>query len=463
MSGTHCVEHKPDRLEDDACSTLRVLVVAENIALRLSGETLVPYYYLQGFANAGIETWAICHERVRDQLREDLEPAQFDRMTFVKDRAVQRVLFRIGALFAPRIADLVFNQLIAIVTQWSMRAAVRDLVARHAIDVVFQPTPIAPKSPSFLFGFGVPVVIGPMSGAMDLPAAFRDMEGAVVRAGIAVSRWLATGLHQVIPGKRYAAALIVANRQTRAALPRPIKGRIIELTESGVDLARWIPRDYPPERPPGPVRFVFCSRFVDWKGIVFLVDAFIPLARAGGHELHLVGDGELFDAIARQIAEAGTSDAVTLHGRLPLAEYATLLRRCDVYVTPSLRECGGMAMLEAMTVGLPVVGVDWGGAAHYTTPACAILVSPSSKSALVAGLTQAMLELGGSYARRRAMGEAARRHVIDDNMTWRAKAETVAAVLRDVAAAPPTALSRATRALPGALGYRPPASTTASL
>jgi glycosyltransferase involved in cell wall biosynthesis len=435
---------------DRAKAALRVLLVAENISVRLSGETLVPYYYLHGFLDGGLDVWAICHERVRESLRADLDPALFARITFVEDRALQRRLFALGALFPPRIADLIFNQLIHIVTQWTMRDAVRALIARHAIQVVFQPAPIAPKAPNFLFGLGVPVVIGPMSGAMDLPPAFRDMEGKAVRIGIALSRWLAAGLHRLIPGKRRAATLIVANAQTRAALPRPVEGRIVELTESGVDLARWAPRTYMPAPPPRPVRFIFCSRFVDWKGIRYLVEAFAPLARAGGSELDLVGDGELFDTIRRQVADAGIANSVILHGRVPLDGYAELLRQSDVYVTPSLRECGGMAMLEAMAVGLPIIGVDWGGAAQYTTPACAVLVKPSSKRALVDGLTDAMRDLAHSYPRRRAMGEAARRHLIDANMTWRAKAEAVTTILRDVTAttADPPATGRRSRRLP---------------
>jgi glycosyltransferase involved in cell wall biosynthesis len=419
-------------LYDRPSAALRVLLVAENISLRLSGETLLPYYYLEGFRRSGINVRAICHARVRDDLCEDLDPAAFARISFVEDSRAQRWLYRIGKRLPYRIDDLVFNQLIHILTQIRMRAAVKRLVRNHEIDVVFEPAPIAPKALNFLSGLPVPLVIGPMSGAMDLPPAFRDMEGPLVRAAIGLSRAAAALLHHVVRGKINAAALIVGNEQTRRALPRGVKGKIHHVAESGVDLERWEPRVYTEEAPDRPVRFIFCSRFVDWKGIRYLVEAFLPLAREGGVQLDLVGDGELFETIAQQVAAAGVGDAVRLHGRLALPDYIRLLRDTDVYVTPSLRECGGIAMLEAMAIGLPVIGINWGGAAQYTSAACAILVDPVSKPALVTGLTGAMRRLAASYSLRRSMGEAARRHIVEADLGWQSKADRVADILRQV-------------------------------
>lgn len=415
-------------------TSLRVLVVAENISLRLSGETLVPYYYLEGFRNSGIEAWAICHARVRDTLREDLDPDLFSRFSFVEDNWLQRIVFAAGKLFPYRVEDLIFNQIIHVLTQIRIRGAVRRLIAAHDIQVVFEPAPIAPKALSFLYGLPVPVVIGPMSGGMDLPPAFQDMERPAVRKAIVMARRLANKLHAIIRGKPRAAALIVANQQTRDALPPNIRGTIHTLYESGVDIGRWEPRTYPDTAPPGPVRFIFCSRFVDWKGIKYLVDAFLPLARKSGVQLDLVGDGELFDEISHQIASSGVGHAIRLHGWLAIDDYAALLRETDVFVTPSLRECGGMAMLEAMATGLPVIGVDWGGAAQYTSPDCAILVPPTSRTALVDGLTDAMGRLANSYDLRRRLGENARNHVIANDLGWQSKADRVAAILNTTVA-----------------------------
>lgn len=412
---------------------MRILLVAENISLRLSGETLLPCCYFEQFVAGGEDVHLLCHERVREDLRADLPPDQFARVRFVKDRPLQNVLFRLGRRFPYRVEDLVFNQLIQIVTQWHMRRIARDMVREFDIDVVFQPAPIAARAVSFMHGLGAPVVIGPMSGGMNLPPAFRRMDGPVVRFSIAAARIGSAVLHRLFPGKLRAAALIVANEQTRAALPGGIRGKVHEVMESAVDLERWVQRPVPEKAASEPTSFIFCSRFVDWKGIRLLVSAFAPLARSGNSMLHLVGDGELFEEIREQIRREGLTGRAILHGRVDRDRYQEMLRETDVYVTPSLRECGGMAMMEAMAVGLPVIGIDWGGAAQYAAPDCAMLVKPTSEQAVIDGLTAAMARMAASPELRRSMGGAARRHLEQAGHGWADKAQAVLGVLREAA------------------------------
>ncbi len=420
---------------------LRILLVAENISLRLSGETVVPYYYLRNFLDDGHDVHVICHARVRDHLREELPGEIFSRVRFIEDCALQRLIFRLGRHVPYRVQDLVFNQLITFVTQLRMRGLARSMIDEHDIDVVFQPAPIAATAISFMCMLDRPVVIGPLNGGMELPPAFRGMDRPLSRWMIAAARRGAALLHRLAPGKLRATILIVSNKRTRAALPPGVRGQICQLSESGVDFAQLPWRSERPKAQGDPVSFIFCSRFVDWKGITYLVRAFAPLAREGGVRLDLVGDGELFDEVRQQVRDEALEDRIVLHGRLPMKEYAALLDRTDVFVTPSLRECGGLAMMEAMAVGLPVIGVNWGGAAQYTSPACALLVDPSSETALVDGLTDAMRLLAQSSEMRAQMGKAARDHLEQNDMGWDAKAHRVLEFLRDAVNMTATAAS----------------------
>lgn len=395
---------------------------------------MLPWYYLREFQDLGVDVRALCHARVRDQLREDMAPSTFARMHFVEDSWVQRLLFRLGRLFPYRIDDLIFNQLIQLVSQLRMRRIARDVVTAHGVAVVFQPTPISAKALSFLYRLGVPVVIGPMSGGMELPPAFRGMDSALVRWSIRSSRTLAALMHRLFPGKREAAALLVANRRTRRALPPGVRGRICHVMESAVDLDRWRMREPKVAVPDGVVSFIFCSRFVDWKGIRYLVQAFAPLAREGGVRLELVGDGDLFEEIRAFVEAEGISGQVVLHGRLPLDQYIALLREADVFVSPSLRECGGIAMMEAMAIGVPVIAAKWGGAEQYAGTDCAILVEPVSEDIFVAGLTSAMRRLALSPELRSALGVAGRRHLEVAGHGWRDRASSVLRIIQDISA-----------------------------
>ncbi|WP_395397413.1 glycosyltransferase family 4 protein [Novosphingobium sp. BL-8A] len=410
---------------------LNILMIAENVSRNLSGETILPYYYLKHFLALGHNVRVICHERVREQLKAELDAATFARFVFVRDGFLQKILFRIGGVFPHRVSDLVFNQLIQLLTQLRMRRVAMERVAAGSIDVVFQPAPIAVKAVSSMYGLGAPVVIGPMSGGMDLPPAFRRLDGPLVRLAISGSRGAAGLLHRLIPGKRNAAVLLVANKRTRAALPSHTTNDVREVMESAVDLGRWQPRTSDPALR-GPMSFIFCGRFVDWKGISLLVRAFAPLARTGNVRLDLVGDGELFEEIEQLIDVEGIRQSVVLHGRVPLERYIELLHDAGAFVSPSLRECGGIAMMEAMAIGVPVIATDWGGAAQYASRECAILVPPSSQTDFVDGLTAAMRHLANSPEVRRDLGRAGRRHLEHEGHDWAVKARTIAEILEDV-------------------------------
>lgn len=412
---------------------LKVLLVAENISLRQSGETSVPYYYLERFVKSGVDVQAVCHARVRDELREDLPPELFERVHFIEDTRLQKLLFAASKYFHYRIEDLVFNQAIHILTQIGMISVVRRLIRQHGIDVLFEPVPIAPKALSFMFGLPVPVVIGPMCGGLELPPAFRHLDGRLVDWTIRATRGIASLLHRAVPGKLQAAALLVGNQRTARALPPGATGRIHEVVESGVDIERWEAKDHAaPHEPGAETRFLFCGRLVDWKGAQYLVKAFAPIARAGLGRLDLIGDGELFDEVRAIVEAEGIGDRVVLHGRLPLEAYIDLLRRADVYTMPSVRECGGLALLEAMAIGLPIVATNWMGPAEYLKEGCAILVDPTSEDAMVEGFTEAMQRLAASPDLRRSLGEAARERVLGGYFGWNRKAARVAEILTQV-------------------------------
>ena len=59
-----------------------------------------------------------------------------------------------------------------------------------------------------------------------------------------------------------------------------------------------------------------------------------------------------------------------------------LLRNSDIMVLPSMRECGGAVVLEAMASGVPVIAAKWGGPADYISEGTGILIPPDRQSNL---------------------------------------------------------------------------------
>ncbi|MGI0485432.1 glycosyltransferase family 4 protein [Pantanalinema rosaneae CENA516] len=413
---------------------LRVLLVSENVSLRMSGETSVPYYYFKLLQERGVDVWMICHARNRAELREFFSAELFERIHFVEDSSFQAAVWRFSKRFPYRIEDLIFGRLLHIITQFHGRKLALDIIKKHQIDIIFEPSPISPKGLSFMYDMGVPVVIGPMCGGLNLPPAFRYMDSRFTRLSIFLGRCASWIGHRLVPGKLRADALLVGNQRTARVLPQGYQGKVYEVVESGVDLSRWEPKHYFPPNPDQPVRFVFCGRLVDWKGAQFLVEAFKTVAEQTNAVLEIIGDGELREEIAARVMELGLQNRVNLHGRLPLADCMALITNSDVYVMPSLRECGGLALLESMAIGLPIIAANWAGPAEYLNDRCGILVDPSSPSGFVQGLAEAMIRLAQSPHLRYQLGKGAQQRVKMNYFDWDSKTDRVLEVLKETLA-----------------------------
>ncbi|WP_228059668.1 glycosyltransferase family 4 protein [Plectonema radiosum] len=405
---------------------LQVVLVAENVSRRMGGESGKNLYYFHLFQERGIDLQVVCHARVREELRQEFpQDEDFDKFHFIEDNWLQKTIWRIGKLFSYRIEDLIFLQMVHWITQIRARKVVKELIKEQDIDIVFQPSPITPKGLNFMYDMGVPVVLGPLAGGVDFPPAFSYLDSKFTVVSVILGRLFSNILHQFVPGKLKAETLIVANPLTKESLPTGCKGKIYQVIECGVDLDIWQPREQPEINPEKPVHFVYLGRFVDWKGITFLIDAFKQVAEKTNAVLELVGDGELRQELEKQVVELGLENNVKFRGWMKREQASKLLCECDVFVMPSLREAGGNAVLEAMALGLPVIATKWAGPANTLHPDCGIWVEPTSIETFVDGFAQAMIKLANSPQLRRQMGEAGPKRVRTNYFDWDSKVDRI--------------------------------------
>ena len=425
----------------------RVLIVAENASTRFGGEAALPLHYYRELRQLGVPVWLLVHARTRAELSHDF-PGD-DHIHFVEDSRVHQRLWRLGAKLPHLVAYMTTDYVSRVVTQRSQRRMARRLVQSEGIEVVHQPIPVSPREPSLLHDIGAPVIIGPMNGGMRFPPAFSRQRGWMERWLYAIGAPGARLLNLVMPGKRKADLLLVANERTRRALPGSAGVRVETLVENGVDLALWTTT--PPQGkgrvdPSNATTFMFMGRLIDLKAVDLLLVAFRKASTHAPMALLIVGDGDERARLEAQAREAGilasTAHAesrlpdqgtVRFTGWLSQRECAQWLREADVLVMPSLRECGGAAVLEAMAMAKPVIATAWGGPADYIDSQCGILVPPESPEAVVEGFAQAMVRLASSKEDARRLGEAGRDKVVSA-YSWRTKAEAMLEIYRRVAA-----------------------------
>jgi glycosyltransferase involved in cell wall biosynthesis len=120
----------------------------------------------------------------------------------------------------------------------------------------------------------------------------------------------------------------------------------------------------------------------------------------------------------------GLGSVVKFSGWLSQEACATRLRDADVLVLPSLYECGGAVVLEAMAMGLPVIATAWGGPIDYLDSSCGLLIKPDSRQSLIAGFSDAMTKLATSPDLRSRLGRAGCTRA-RENFDWERKIDQI--------------------------------------
>jgi glycosyltransferase involved in cell wall biosynthesis len=98
-----------------------------------------------------------------------------------------------------------------------------------------------------------------------------------------------------------------------------------------------------------------CGRLSAEKNQLFILDLLPNLPNT---HLAILGEGELKLKLLRKCKENNILDRVHFIGERPHEEIANFFRSGDVFVFPSLYEAFGLALVEAMASGLPVVASD---------------------------------------------------------------------------------------------------------
>lgn len=200
-----------------------------------------------------------------------------------------------------------------------------------------------------------------------------------------VKRWVVLG-----------SAALVANSQAGAdyaALRMGIRRNTVDVVPNGIALPNL---DEPTEEAsvhgdPGARRVLFLGRLVTHKNIDCLLRAFaIVKARAAGTQLDIVGDGPLRDTLAKRSVELGIDDCVHFYGER--ADVLAFLKRSDIFAITSYREGLSNAVMEAMSVGLPVVASNVGGNPELVTHDRSGMLFPSDDHETLAAMLVELLE-----------------------------------------------------------------------
>jgi glycogen(starch) synthase len=130
------------------------------------------------------------------------------------------------------------------------------------------------------------------------------------------------------------------------------------------------------------------GRLVPQKGFDVLIDAFAA-DEVADLNLVIAGDGFERDDLRARATKRGVDCRVHFVGAVDRPRIARLLRGARVFALPSRAEPFGIALLEAMAVGLPAVATAAGGIPEFARDGTnALLIQPDNAKALAGAISR---------------------------------------------------------------------------
>ncbi len=173
----------------------------------------------------------------------------------------------------------------------------------------------------------------------------------------------------------------------------------------------------------GVTRLLYVGRLSKEKALPVLFSAFDRLAKRGDYRLRFVGDGPLESSVKEFARQRPNVECV---GLCPYGEtLARYYRDADVVTIPSPSETFGLAMLEALASGVPVVAIRRGGPSKILSAEHGALAEPGDAADFAAKIER--------VAATPRNPDHHRRFVVE-RYTWRRTFESLGKLYRELTA-----------------------------
>lgn len=288
-----------------------------------------------------------------------------------------------------------------------------SLIYNHDFKLVHCLTPASVYMYNDLYKLKLPVMIGPLGGGLKTPKGFeslfhtncvrenvRNLLYSLAKRSYKRNSYLANS-KKILIGTHYLLDYIPYDSRKNTSI----------FFDGIVDTSFFIPG---PKSSSTKTHIAFIARLDPQKGPTLILEAMHKISQIRKDiRLTVAGTGRLFGEMKAFIQKHGLGDIVLLAGELNRQAVVSLLQNSDIFCLPTLREPGGVAILEAMSCGLPIITTDYGGPSFSVTGECGIKIKPTNISTYIDDLVRAILLLADDSQLRLKMGINARKRAVD--------------------------------------------------
>jgi len=264
---------------------------------------------------------------------------------------------------------------------------------------------------------GLPFIVGPLGGGLKTPKHFRKAFNTTELFKNYIRIGFYTLLKRKSSFRRFlsnAKAILIGTEYLLDYIPKSAKSKIHIVFDTVIDLTEF--ENIRQEKKHEYTQIVFSGHLSAIKGISLLIDAIKKLKDTNSEvicrmKVIILGDGTLRRKTEKRIKKYGLTNSISLIGRVGREQALQYLKESDIFCLPTIRENGGLAILEAMACGLPVITSNYGGPKFSINEKCGIKIEVENYKQYVNDLADALEKLIRDENLRKKMGLYARERV----------------------------------------------------
>jgi glycosyltransferase involved in cell wall biosynthesis len=292
----------------------------------------------------------------------------------------------------------------------------RDLHAKIGFDLSHHVTYSTWRVGSPLWRLGIPFVWGPISGTEAFPLArFGGMLSPSARAFVAAriaGGWYSAMNPEVRRSAQNAFHIFAAHNEALPHLAR-LRGKSdgISVLSYYAFNAGTIASFARPEfkvRENAPLKILAGGNLEGRKGVAIALQG-LALAKQRGAKFayRITGKGPEEAHLKGLAASLGLGGEVIIGKEFSRDDYMRELKDSDLYLLPSLREGGGLTMMESMLAGCVPIVADCGGPGSAVTDECGVRVPVTTPEQMAGKIAAAVVRFDTERSLIPKMGAAA--------------------------------------------------------
>lgn len=315
--------------------------------------------------------------------------------------------------------------------QWQKKALklAKELDAKYNFDLIHQLNMVGYREPGYLYKIDKPFVWGPMGGFNITPWKLLPSMGlkGMVFYGMRniINSWQMKHSARVEEAVNNSDFIITATEDDYIALLKLWNKDNTVIPEVGFQASS---ENHPNVRV-GKLKLCWSGLHIPRKSLNLLLEAMALLDNPDNVELHVIGEGECTEKWKHLSEKLGLNNIIW-HGWVEKTEALDIMSKCDVFMITSLSDATSTVLLEALSMGMPVVATNHLGFANVVTDDCGIKIDLKNHKQVVRDFASAIEKIEVDEHYRRQLSHGALERAKD--FSWESKMNMINKIYESV-------------------------------